>query len=169
MNDTPLFQIQQLSPEHVIDAFDCGEHGLNEYLIRFARWNASAGIGKTYVIAREDEPMVLGYYTLAVGQLRTRDLPERVARRLPKYPVPIIKIGRLASDRSVRGQGVGEALLLDALFRAARIAEQIAVFAVEVDALNERARGFYLRYGFEPLLDDRMHLYLSIRSIQNLL
>lgn len=168
MIDTPQFRITQLSPGHVIDQFDCGEESLNEYLVKFARWNASAGIGRTYVILREGEEQVLGYYTLAVGQLHVGTLPEHMAKRLPKYPVPIIKVGRLASDRSARGEGIGEALLLDALFRAARIAEQVAVFAVEVDALNDRARSFYERYGFQALLDDRLYLYLPIRSIQKL-
>jgi GNAT superfamily N-acetyltransferase len=98
-----------------------------------------------------------GYYTLSSTAVRLHDLPEELARRLPRYPlVPAILIGRLAIDRRYHGQGWGSFLLLDALHRCA--ASEIAAFAVIVDAIDDDARAFYLHHSFLPLPDspDRM-------------
>lgn len=86
----------------------------------------------------------------------------------PECKVPIALLGRLAVDKSAQGQGLGERLLFDALFRAQQVASQMGTFALVVDALNDQAAQFYLRYGFKTLADDPRHLYLSIKEIRKL-
>lgn len=158
------FRIEPLAPTHDRGAFDCGEPSLNDFLKRFARQNDDKGLGRTYAAVLPDESKIYGYYTVASGAIRFDNVPEK----LPRYPVPVIHLGRLAVDVSATGQGLGKILLLDALKRAASVAEQLGIYAVEVYALNDTARAFYLKYGFAPLLDDELHLYLTVKAIRKL-
>ena len=158
------FVIEPLTRAHQRDAFDCGEPSLNEFLKRHARQNDDKGLGRTFVAVRENESVVAGYYTIANGSLRFDNLPEK----LPRYPIPVAHLGRLATDLSTRGQGLGEYLLLDALERIAGLARQIGIYAVEVYALTDVARAFYLKYGFMSLLDDPLHLYLHVKDLKKL-
>jgi GNAT superfamily N-acetyltransferase len=137
---------------------------LNDFLKRYARQNDERGLGRTFVAVLPDDPRIYGYYTLASGALQ----PETVPEKLPRYPTPIIHLGRLAVDTSSKGQGLGRILLLDALNLALQTSERLGVYAVEVYALNETARAFYLKYGFAPLLDGDLHLYLTMRAIRML-
>ena len=91
-----------------------------------------------------------------------------VVRNSFKLPVPVALIGRLAVDKCVSGRGLGETLLIHALRSAQRVSEIMGLYAVVVDALNEQARSFYLKYGFNELTDDQLHLYLSIKTIKPL-
>jgi GNAT superfamily N-acetyltransferase len=155
---------QPLTKQHDRKEFDCGETSLNDFLRQFARQNNEKGLGRTFVAVLPQSSRVYGYYTLASGMVRYETAP----KKLPRYPVPVALLGRLAVDKVAKGQGLGEFLLLDALRRAAGLAEQIGIYAVEVDALNEQARAFYLKYGFLELLDDRQRLFLPIETIQKL-
>lgn len=121
-------------------------------------------MGRTFVAVAAGDPAIKGYYTLANGALKFDNVPEK----LPRYPIPVAHLGRLAVDVSARGQGLGEYLLLDALARIAAIAGQIGIYAVEVYALSEPAKNFYLKYGFRPLLDDALHLYLPMKAVRKL-
>lgn len=158
------YKIEPLTPRHDRQLFDCGEPSLNDFLQRFARQNDVKGLGRTFVAVRPGEMAILGYYTMSSGAVTFETVPEK----LPRYPIPVIHIGRLAVDLRVRGQGLGEWLLIDALRRTALIAEQIGIYAVEVRALNDTARAFYLKYGFVALLDDPLHLYLPMKTIRQL-
>jgi GNAT superfamily N-acetyltransferase len=95
-------------------------------------------------------------------------LPEDQARGLPRIDVPVILLGRLAVDKTVQKQGLGAILLLDALARSLHISAQVGIRAVEVDAIDEAAKSFYLKYGFVPLLDDQRHLFLPMQVIRRL-
>ena len=117
----------------------------------------------------QGESRVLGFYTLAGGTVSAGSLPETERRRLPRYPVPAVQLARLVVDRVAHGGGVGKALLFDALARSMRAAEIIGIFAVEVYAKHETAASFYRRYGFAPLEDDRLHLYLAISTTRSIL
>ncbi|HET9985176.1 MAG TPA: GNAT family N-acetyltransferase [Longimicrobiales bacterium] len=163
------FVIEPLSAVHDRDAFDCGEPALNEYLKRYARQNQERGVGRTFVAVPEGERRIVGFYTLSAGSVAFSDVPEPLRRRLPRYPMPIAHLGRLATCRSVPGRGLGEALLFDALRRTVQIAIGLGVVAVEVWAKTDRARGFYERYGFESLVDDRRHLYLPLATVEQVL
>ena len=97
--------------------------------------------------------------------MRFDEIPEK---RLPRYPIPVVHLGRLAVDMRYQGKGLGEFLLMDALRRTQLVSEQIGVYAVEVRAIDEAARQFYLKYGFTELKDDKLHLYLPISVIRKL-
>ena len=154
--------IELLTEKHDRASFDCGEPSLNEYLQRFARQNAALFLGRTYVLVVAGQVRIEGYYTVSSGSVAREDMPEK---RLPRYPVPVVLIGRLAVDRQAQGQGFGEFLLLDALKRSAQLAQHLGIYAVVVDALNEPARHFYRKYGFAETADDPMRLYLPIKKI----
>lgn len=111
---------------------------------------------------------MLGYYTLRSGIIELPHLPESKRKHLPQYPVPVVHLGRLAVDSSVRGRGLGAHLLIDALRRAWVVSAQLGIHAVEVIAKNEEAKRFYAHFGFETLEDDELHLYLPIRVIEKL-
>ena len=151
-----------LNSTHNRKGFDCGEPSLNEFLQRIARQSAAKRISRT-VVAIEDVASVdiLGYHTTLVTALKVEHLPEK----LSKTGIPSFLLARLAVDLRQQGKGIGEFLLLDVLRRAVIISEQTGLYAVVLDALNERAKKFYLGYGFKELLDDPFHLYLPIETI----
>lgn len=165
---TPKPTIEELNAQHDRSAFDCGVDALNDFLRRFAGQNRKTRVDRTFVATQEDRPRIIGYYSIATGAVRFTTLPESAQRRLPKYPVPVAHLGRLAVDRSAQGRGLGEHLLIDAFARIASAADSIGIHAIEVIAIDESARNFYLRYGFTPLLDDPRHLYIPMRTIKSL-
>ncbi|HLA63934.1 MAG TPA: GNAT family N-acetyltransferase [Rhodothermales bacterium] len=162
------YRIERLAAHHDRTAFDCGVESLNTFLREHARRNAKQDFSATFVAVPEGETRVLAYYAISSGHVAAELLPPDVRRRLPRYPAPVVRLGRIASDLTVRGQRLGEAMLLDALKRALAISEELGVYAVELDALSEGARRFYERYGFTPLEDDPLHLYLPMRTIRTL-
>lgn len=156
--------IERLSPHHARHAFDCGVEELNSYLQRYSGQHERKGIGRTYVAIREDETRVLGYYTIASSSVAFDVVPEN----LPRHLVPVALVGRLAVDHSAQGQRLGETLLIHALRSALRAAKIVGIYAVVVDAIDEAAKNFYLKYGFNELTDDQHHLYLPIKAIERL-
>lgn len=158
--------IELLRADHDRDDFESGEPALDAYLRRHARQNDAKDIGRTYVATRPVSRVVRGYYTLRTGQVAAELLPAGDRRRLPRYPVPVVHLARLAVDRRERGLRLGETLLLHALERAASVSSAIGVHAVEVNAKTDGARGFYARYGFGSLVDDARHMYLSMKAIR---
>ncbi len=161
MTEEPVFEL--LNEKHDRVSFDCGEPSLNEYLQRFARQNAELFLGRTYVLVVPGQTRIEGYYTISSGSVAREELSEK---RLPRYPVPVVLVGRLAVDRTAQGQGFGELLLLDALKRSAQLAQHLGIYAVVVDALNEQARNFYRKYGFAETQSDPMRLYLPIKKVR---
>lgn len=122
----------------------------------------SKRISRTSVaVADGQATQILGYHTTLVTTLAVEQLPVRVS----KAGIPALLLARLAVDVSRQGQGVGAFLLLDVLRRAVVIAEQTGLYGVVLDALNERAKKFYSRYGFQPLIDHPFHLFLSLETI----
>lgn len=160
--------IVRLDKAHRKNDFDCGVEELNEFLCRYAGQNARNGISVTYVAIDEGSDAILGFYSISNGEVAHADLPESEARKLPGYPVPVVRIGRLATSVSARGQGIGKLLLIDALKKTIRLSEEIGIRAVEVDAKSPEARAFYSQYGFVQLADDELHLYLSTGTIRKL-
>jgi len=114
------------------------------------------------------ESKVLGYYAISNHQVSYEALSEDQAQGLPAIDIPVVLLGRLAVDKSIQGQGLGEYLLIDALRRANHISRHIGFRAVEVHAIDEDARRFYLKYGFVSLLDDQRHLFLPMQVIRKL-
>jgi GNAT superfamily N-acetyltransferase len=163
------FVIQALSEDHDRERFDCGEPALNEFLRRYARQNQERGVSRIFVAVPAGSPVVVGYYSLAAGSVAFESVPDALRRRLPRYPLPVAHLGRLATCQTVRGQDLGEALLFDALARTLRVAAEIGVVAVDVWAKSDRAREYYRRYGFHPLTDDGLHLFLPLETVRKLI
>ena len=157
--------IAPLNSSHNRKAFDCGNAELNRYLQEQAGQHAKKDITRTFVAVEEDTAEVIGYYSLCAGSISFEIVPEN----LPHHPIPIVLLARLAVDEKVQGQGVGKVLLLDTLTTTLSVANQIGVYALAVDALNQEAFDFYLRYGFKSLSDDQLHLYLPIKTIRKLI
>lgn len=169
MTDSHSWIIEKLDKWHDRAAFVCGVPELDEYLRRFAGQNERSGLSQHFVaVASAGDARILGYYALSAGSVAFELVPEELKNRLPRYPIPVAHIGRLAVDRSMQGRGLGEELLIDALARIARVGDEVGIHAVEVVAINDSARRFYLKYGFTPLYDDEQHLYLSMSVVRKL-
>jgi len=136
---------EKLLPEHDVSKFDCAEPVLNDWLRRRALQNQQSGASSTYVVL--DKMRVAGYYSLAAGSLARETAPGRVRRNAPD-PVPVVVLGRLAIDRDYQSQGLGRALLRDAILRILQAADIIGVRAILVHALSEEAKRFYEECGF---------------------
>lgn len=146
-------------------SFSCGQPALDDFIrLRVSQYEKRR-LGKTFVAIDSAGNEVLGYHTLAAGAVAFQNLPASSSRKLPSHPVPVVLLARLAVDRKFQGQKIGEGLLLDALHRSKLLSAQIGVHAVEVLAIDESAAAFYRKFGFVPLLDDPMHLFLPIASI----
>ena len=162
------WQIDPLAKYHDRSAFSCGKPALDKFIQELATQYERRDMGRTFVATLPPSPAVLGYYTLAAGAVAFENLPSKSGHKLPRHPIPVAHVGRLAVDDTARGQGLGKLLLLDALHRSARLADQAGIFAVEVHALDEEARQFYLKYGFTSLADDPRHLYLPMKTVRKL-
>jgi len=138
---------EPLSSGHRLDAFDCGEPSLDEWLRRRALSNQASGASRTFVVA-DASGSVMGYYALAAGAVAHETATSAVRRNMPD-PVPVLVLGRLAVDRHAQGLHLGAALLQDAVKRAMAVAADAGVRALLVHALGERAKLFYQRYGFQ--------------------
>ncbi len=162
--------ISPLGKSHDRKSFDCGEHSLNKYLHEYANQDIKRRINKVFVVSPPGAPQeVIGYYGLSAGSLNANHLPDGLRRKLPRYPVPIVLLGRLAVCKFHQGQGLGSILLADALQRIVQASQVMAVFAVVVDALDDRAAEFYQQFGFIPLPSQPLKLFLPIDSIAALL
>ncbi|HYH65233.1 MAG TPA: GNAT family N-acetyltransferase [Urbifossiella sp.] len=161
------WKIPALTEGHSRTAFACGQPTLDRFLKESARQNQDKGMSRTFVLLRDEEVRVYGYYTLSGGQVNTTDLPPKTAKKLPKYPVPVAMLGRLAVDSSVQGMRLGELLLIDAIHRTLAASELVGMFALVVDALNDRAAEFYTHYGFERFPDRQDRLYLPLAEYRN--
>jgi GNAT superfamily N-acetyltransferase len=146
------------------DAFACGVEALDRYLRQQASQDARRGFAAVY-LALGDESRILGYYTLSMAGVPIERVPSELRSKMPRYPsVPAIRLGRLAVSLEARGRRVGEFLLMDAMHRALR--SEVAWAAFIVDAKDEIARGFYLRYGFLAFADDLNHLFLPRPTVE---
>ena len=159
-------RVEKLRADHPIEGFDCGREELNRYLLRYAWANQQAGAAQTYVGLAGDA--VVGYYTLAVGQVTHDEAPQRLTKGLARHPVPIMLLARLAVSRGERGQGVGKGLLRDAMQRTLQAADIAGIRAFAVHAKDD-ARRFYEKFDFIPSPDDPMHLFVLLKDVRRIL
>jgi GNAT superfamily N-acetyltransferase len=160
--------IERLDKGHERRSFDCGNMLLNEWLQARAGQFERRDLARTYVAVVPGNNSVLGYYALSAHRITYEALPEEQRKGLPNLDLPVVLLGKLAVDVSRRGKGLGAFLLMDALARSQPLADHIGIRAVEVDAIDEAARAFYLRFGFTALRDDPRHLLLPMQSIRRL-
>lgn len=146
---------------HDRSAFACGESALDAFLQRHAHQNMRKGISQTWVLVPPDKPsMIAGYSCLAPAEVVLANLQPADARPLPPYPIPCFRMGRLARDLRWRREGMGALLIGLAVERCLRARQSVGGYALIVDAKGEKAKNFYLRYGFRPYLDTPNSLYL---------
>jgi len=157
-------RVEKLRADHQVEGFDCGREELNRYLLRYAWQNQQAGAAQTYVGVVGES--VVGYYSLAVGQATREEAPERLTKGLARHPVPIMLLARLAVDRRWQGQGIGKALLGDALRRTLQAADIAGIRAFAVHAKDEAARNFYQRFDFVPSPTDPLHLFVPLKNVR---
>jgi GNAT superfamily N-acetyltransferase len=154
---------EAIAKHHDRKNFDCGDPTLNDYLNRLARQNHESGGAKTFVAVPHGEPaLVLGYYSISPGAIQFSDVPAKLTRKLARYDVPVFRLGRLAVSLSVQGRGLGADLLLAAGERALAVAREVGGIALAIDAKDEKAVGWYQRFGAVPLLDDPLKLVLPL-------
>ncbi len=164
MEETPKPSIAKLSIEHDPSAFDCGHKALNTFIRLHALPGQRANISQTYVAAVG--PAIVGYHTLVVGDVAYDDAPERLAKGLPRHPVPILLLARLAVDQTWQGKGLGAALVADAMRRTLQVADIAGVRAVLVHAKDEAAKSFYNHLGFEPFPGEPLILYRLLKDLR---
>lgn len=159
-----MLVVEQLKPRrHDREGFACGEPTLDAYLRQQAAQHHRDGISTTHVLVDDADPAcILGYYSLSAAQLLLTDLQEADRKRLPTYPVPAIRMGRLAVSASEQGKGHGDYLLAHAVARSLGLREQLGVRVLLVDALHEDAARFYRAYGFREATANSHTLYLPL-------
>lgn len=163
------YRIVPLDKSHDRGAFACGSAALDRYLQHQARQDAEKRVAAPFVLSEPPAARVLGYYTLSASTIGAGDLPETLAKKLPRYPqLPVTLLGRLAVDQGMKGKGMGEFLLMDALRRSLEAAASIAAMAVLVDAKDEAAEAFYKHFCFLPLQHHPRRLFLPMTAIAGL-
>jgi GNAT superfamily N-acetyltransferase len=161
--------IVALEKAHDRNASDCGNDDLNRYLREQAGQDAEKRVAAPFVLTQAGSLSVLGFYTLSASIIQVQELPPDLMKRLPRYgQLPVTLLGRLAVDRRVGEQGIGEFLLVDALRRSLEAAQQIAAMAVIVDAKDEPAEKFYRHFDFQPFQQTPLRLFLPMVQIAKL-
>jgi len=160
---TPLV-IEKLQRTHTIEDFTCGQPELDRFLIRHALQAQQMNSSQTYV-GLSDET-VIGFYTIVAGEVRHVDAPVRVVKGMPRYPIPLLVLARLAVHSNWQGRGIGAGLLLDALGRALQVADIVGVRSLAVHAKDDSAAGFYRYFGFMPSPTDSRHLFMLMKDIR---
>ena len=157
---------EPIGRRHDRKSFDCGSQPLNDYLDRHARQNHESGGAKTFVAVSPAKPArVLGFYSISPGAIEFARVPAKLTKKFGRCDVPVFRLGRLAVDSSVRGQGLGGDLLLAAGERALAVAAQVGGWALAIDAKDEKATRWYERFGALSLLDDPLKLILPLGAI----
>jgi GNAT superfamily N-acetyltransferase len=166
----PDWHEEPIAKKHDRVSFDCGEPALNEFLRRHARQSHDKGAAKTFLaIANSDSKTILGFYSLCPASLEYARTPEIIRKGLARHDVPAFRLGRLAVNRPVQGQGLGGQLILAAGRRCLRAATEVGGVALLIDANNERAAKWYSSYGAIPLTDAPLSLLLPLATVHSVL
>ncbi len=159
-------RIEKLRRDHVLTGFDCGKEALNRSLARHALQSQQAGATTTYLAPRRD--LVVGFYSLALGQIEYADAPDRVVKGLARHPVPVMLLARMAVDSSFQGMKLGAGLLKDAMLSTLQASDIAGIRAFVVHAKDDEARAFYERFDFTPSPTDAYHLFLLMKDVRGL-
>ncbi len=143
--------------------FRCGVPALDDYLHKYAAQQNAKGISTVFVLVNDAAPRkILGFYTLSAAQVEVEQLSEADRKKLPRYPFPCFRMGRLARSIDSRGAGLGEVLMGCAVDRCLHARSLVGAYALLVDAKDEKAKAFYEEYGFVAFGDAPMSLYLPL-------
>lgn len=157
-----------LDKPHNRTIFKCEEDSLTEYIQKQVSQDIKRKLATCFVLP-DDNNNVIGYYTLSTESLGRDSIPDQYKKKVPNnYNAPVILLGRLARDENFKRKGLGEKLLIDALFRSYELSIQsIGAMAVVTDPINDKARDFYLKYGFIELPTSK-RLFLPMSVIRKL-
>ena len=159
-----MFEIDVLSRQYQRDSFDCGQSDLNAFLKQYAIQQQGRFLSQTYV-AYNDTKQVIGFYSLANGSTSRDDLPITEQKRLPRYPIPCVIIGRFAVDVGYQGQGMGQALLRHAFKKIVEVSALTGTAYILVHAKDDAVASFYKRLGFQSFPKEALTLFLSVASL----
>nr|WP_256871714.1 GNAT family N-acetyltransferase [Nostoc sp. TCL26-01] len=159
--------IAKLTKSHNLKNFDCGNFDLNNYLSKYALKNQQSDSSTTYIACSDDN--VIGYYTLTVASVIQENAPPRISKGLPKYPIPVALLARLAVSKEFQKKGIGRGLLKNCLIRVNEAADLIGIRALLVHAKDEKVRDWYQQFDFEPSPTDPLHLFLMLKDIRTIL
>lgn len=161
-----MLQISELSGRHDKESFDCGSPELNNYLRQVAGQHIRKSLARVYVAHEESNPeRIVGFYALNGCEIQSDELPESFRKKYPRR-VPAVRLGRLAVATECQGQGVGELLLFHAMWNVWQVDAIVGAVALLVDAKDEAARRFYLKYGFLEFPDRPLNLFLPIARVK---
>lgn len=166
MTDYSSLVIRPLDSDHDRPGFHCGVASLDDYIQKQARQDVKRRVSRVFVATTVEQPnSIMGYYTLSTLSIELSQLPQAHARKLPRHPVPAALLGRLAVNQAAQSHGVGKMLLVDAIKRTLAVSDEIAIYAMVVDAIDERAQHFYEQFGFSLLSSGNLRLFLPLKSI----
>jgi len=163
MHNLKLYPVKDIQKSS-LKSFDCGIEVLNEFLSRYSQKNDSLGIGKTFV-ALDEKEKIAGYFTLATAQTAFEDIPDEYRGKLPKYPIPALRIARLAVSKDLQGKGVGKWLLAQAFIKTIQVADVTGLYFIIVDA-KESSKSFYERYGFHKFNDKELCYFILVETVR---
>ncbi|MEK7736940.1 MAG: GNAT family N-acetyltransferase [Pseudomonadota bacterium] len=162
-----LYRIRSFGKAVDVAAFRCGQPLLDEYIRRYASQDVRRNVARVFMATPErDSRQLAGFFTLSAGSVSCSDLPESLAQKLPRYPVPVALIGRLAVDSGFQGKGLGSILLADACRKVAHASATLAVAGIVVDAKDAAAAAFYLHFGFLALPGQAARLLLPATAFR---
>ena len=161
---TAPLALEKLQRTHMVEDFTCGQPELDRFLIRHALRAQQMNSSQTYVGL--SGKTVIGFYTIVAGEVRHVDAPVRVVKGMPRYPIPLLVLARLAVHSEWQGRGIGAGLLLDALGRALQVADIVGVRSLAVHAKDDAAAEFYRHFGFVQSPTDSRHLFMLMKDIR---
>lgn len=157
-------KLVQLNSTHDKAQFNSDSEPLNHYFKEQVSQDIKRRVTACFVAITQNNEIV-AYYTLASASILLTELPELLLKKLPRYPtIPAVRMGRLAVSTQYKGQGIGATLLADALLRSA--SNEIAAYALIVDAKDTKAVAFYQHHGFIVLGVNPMQLFLPLANIK---
>jgi GNAT superfamily N-acetyltransferase len=157
---------EPLSGGHNLEDFSSGIESLDSWLKKHARQAAAINSARTFVVHDDEQDRIVGYHSLTAASIEQSEATARTAKGMPRHPIPAALLARLAVDRSVQGRGLGAWLLRDATVRTLRAADAIAIRVLLVHAIDDQARSFYARHGFESSPTDPFNLQLLLKDLR---
>ena len=169
-------EFEELSKSiHDRNSFDCGERELNVFLRTQAAKHMQAGISRTMVLPSQMPLLnkkypICSFYSVAPSSICRETLPVNMAKKLPRYPIPVFLLAQLAVHKEFHGSGLGKISLIKALNYLWKVNHHMRAYAVVVDCLTDAAQSFYTKYGFELLCEHngRIRMFIPMRTIEKL-
>ncbi len=158
--------IEPLGKHHDKTQFTCGEPDLDHYIKEYASQDVKRRTSRVFIASIDNT--VAGFYSLSALSVSHNTMPPDIAKKLPKYPVPAVLLGRLAVDTTFQGKGIATALMVNAMKRVLLASNDVAMYALFVDAKNKKVKAFYQKYGFMELQEHPMRLFLPVETIAGL-